>query len=179
MVMAYKKVVGTDYVPENYSDSKKNANKVPTSKKSWWLFKATPAMVLIVLIFITGMAFVAQHVWINFLGYQIAQLNKNINNIQVNNEKLKLKIASFGSLEKIEESALKMGMVYPQNQSIHYIFSQNNHRNNETSIVQITGLVAPDNNTMSSQTGNIAAQQAWLGTVQDFFYHWLLGKSKN
>jgi cell division protein FtsL len=182
--MAHKKVVGTDYIPENYTPKKeKQKQKVKASHKSFWVLKVTPGMVVIALIFLIGMSLVVQNVWINFLGFQISQLKKDISNIQVSNEKLKLKIASMGSLDKIENIAInKLGMVYPQSKSIHYIFPQNTS-NKEQARVPITGFVPPTNSkNRMDNNGNIEQkipQKAWLGTVQDFFYRWLLGESKN
>jgi len=180
LVMANKKAVGTDYLPEiNKTMVKKK--KIKTSRRSW-ILKATPGLAVIVLIFILGMTFVAKHVWINFLGFQISELKNEIINIETNNEKIKLKIASIGSLEKVEEIAVQeLGMVYPGNESVHYIFSPGSREDNEDASRHIAKLASSP---MAANNPEFPIQQdfsrkAWLGMVQDFFYQWLLGDSKS
>ncbi|KJS19258.1 MAG: hypothetical protein VR72_19825 [Clostridiaceae bacterium BRH_c20a] len=180
MVMAYKKAVGTDYMPENYPKVSER-KKVKTSRRTW-ILRATPGIAVIVIMFMLGMTFVAKHVWINFLGFQISELRKEIVNIQTDNEKIKLKIASIGSLEKVEEIAVnELGMVYPGNKSVHYIFSPGSQEDNEDASRHISKLVSS-----SMATDNLEfpiqhdfPRKAWLGMAQDFFYQWLLGDSKS
>lgn len=177
MVMAYKKVVGADYVPENYTTANEK-RKVKTSRKPGWILRITPGMLCIALIFLLGMSFVAQHVWINFLGFQITEIKKEIVNLQTDSEKLKLKIANTCSLEKVEEVAVKeMGMIYPNDKSVHYIFSPQNQENKKSAVPQIAELLSVTSATgqQKETTGNNFPKRAWLGIVEDFFSHWLAG----
>jgi len=178
--MAYKKAVGTDYLPENNTKVIEK-KKVKTSRRTW-ILRATPGMAVIVIMFMLSMTFVVKHVWINFLGFQISGLKNEIVNIQTNNDKMKLKIASVGSLEKVEEIAVnELGMVYPENESVHYIFSPRSQEDSEDASRNIAKLVS---SSMVINNSEFPIQQdfsrkAWLGMAQDFFYQWLLGESKS
>lgn len=180
--MAYKKAVGTDYIPQNNTTPKKK-KKVKASRKPGWILRITPSMGVIVLIFIIGMSFVAQHVWINFLGFQISELKNEIVDMETNNEKLKLKIANISSLDKVENMAVnQLGMIYPDDKSVHYIFSVEAQEGNEdTATRQLAGLATSPLETVDKERNlmkNIP-RQAWLGTVEDFFYYWLVGDSRS
>jgi len=181
LVMAYKKAVGTDYIPENYGKQAEK-KRVKTSRKPGWLLRVSPGMGVIALIFLIGMSFVAQHVWINYLGFQITELKKEIVDIQTSNEKLKLKIANLVSLDKVEEVAIgQLGMIYPNDQTVHYIFAPKAQGDKEDAARQLAGLVT---SSMTTETEEVTpkdnfTKRAWLGTVQDYFYHWLMGDSKS
>lgn len=176
MVMAYKKAVGTEYIPENYTAvERKEKKKVKTSRKYSWVVKVSPAMATIALIFIIGMALVAQHVWINFLGYQISELKQDITNLQITNEKLKLKIANKSSLAFVENIAKnQLGMTNPADKSVYYIFSPQGQEDIDPS-QKYREMLVPTGEKQVSVNREIA-DKAWLGTVEDFFYHKLFAK---
>lgn len=181
MVMAYKKAVGTDYIPEGYQTVNKK-KKVKASPKLSWGKKVTSGMVLIVLTFIIGMSVVIQQVWLNYLGFQISQLKSEIVELETNNEKIKLQIANTISLEKIEEVAInQLGMIYPGSDSVHYIFPANVLEDNTDYTVQLASRAMSLDSASGQEvkTENYYPKQVWLGTVQDFFYHWLARDSKS
>ncbi|MGI6225218.1 MAG: septum formation initiator family protein [Peptococcales bacterium] len=181
--MAYKKAAGSDYIPApknlNTHDLHTTREKKKTSRKPGWLLRVTPGIALIVLMFLTGISFVAQHVWLNFLGFQITEIKKEIIKIQTTNEKLQLKIANFNSLEKIEEVAInQLGMIYPDDKTVHYIFQEGTSEDNVDVTQQLAGYVtAPVIVEEEVAINNHYTSKAWLGTVQDFFYHWLMKDS--
>lgn len=177
--MAYKKAAGTEYIPKNTAIhvKKKSTKKIVASRKPGWLLRVTPGMGIIALIFLIGMSFVAQHVWLNFLGFQITEMKKEISEIQANNEKLKFKIANFGSLDKIEEVAVnQLGMIYPGDHSVHYIFPEGAQEDNVEATQRLAEFVTSPVVTDQKEIirNNTFSNKAWLGAVQDFFYHWLI-----
>lgn len=181
MVMAYKKAVGTEYIPQGQKVVKKKQKAKASYKKLGWFKKATSGIVLIALLFTIGMSVVIQQVWLNYLGFQINQLKNEIIAIETNNEKLKLKIANVVSLDKIEEVATtQLGMVYPNNETVHYIFSPQAPEENGDYNVQLASRAMSSGEGIMQEVRheNNYPKQVWLGTVQDFFYHWLARDSK-
>ncbi|MFZ7104945.1 MAG: septum formation initiator family protein [Peptococcaceae bacterium] len=174
--MAYKKAAGTEYIPDNYPVQKQQKKvKVRPSSRPSWILRVSPSLAVIALIFIIGMGFVAQHVWINYLGYQVSELKQDIAGLQVNNEKLKLKIASYASLDTIENLAkTQLGMINPESESMHFIVDKENNPEVDASERYRAIVLAPKAADTSSP--NQLAEKAWLGTIEDFFYQWLLGK---
>lgn len=181
--MANKKAVGTDYVPVNYGQqnteykhkTKKKKTK-KTSPKTFWLIKASPGVAVIALIFLISLALVAQHVWINFLGYQISQLNNSITDIEENNQKLRFEIASLGSLDRIEKVAInELGMIHPKD--IQYVFPKEIESKQKS--IQIADFNSPTIQTKVQSDELQNPPKAWLGTVQDFFFNYLMGESKS
>lgn len=138
--MANKKAAGTDYIPQyetnprkreykpeqkkNKSKKSRNKNK-NKNKKKLWLARVSPQIGLIALFFVICVSFVAQNVWLNGLGHEVVNLNQKIEDLQIHNEKLSLDIASLTSLEKIEESAAKIGMTYPNTSNFVYVEKPN------------------------------------------------------
>ncbi|NLT95193.1 MAG: cell division protein FtsL [Clostridia bacterium] len=181
--MAYKKAGGTDYIPEQYQQvEKKNNKKVKASVKPGWVRRVTPGIILISLIFLIGMSVVIQQVWLNYLGFQVNQLKKEIVELETENEKLKLKIANNVSLNKIEEIAkTQLGMIYPDNGSVHFIFPSETSVESSDYAVQLAsramsfGAVTKE----EVKTENNYPNQVWFGMIQDFFYHWLARDSKS
>lgn len=130
--MANKKAVGTNYIPNYQPEQKgkkqnkcvKNRNK---KKQSSWLVKITPAVLFIALGFVLCVSFVASNIWLNKLGHEITNLKEDIKEFEENNQKLKYKISTLSSLDRVEQDAIKMGMVYPQ--SFQYIFLEKSPEN--------------------------------------------------
>ncbi|NLW24320.1 MAG: hypothetical protein GXY91_03605 [Clostridia bacterium] len=184
MVMARKKAAGTDYIPDySYSQpvptSPASTPKVKTSskrspKKSFWLFKVSPVMSVIFILFLIGISLVAQHAWLNFLGFRIFQLNNEIAKLQEENEKLKLQISAEASLDKIEEIALnQLGMIDPEN--IYYVYPSKDSEKPKQDQVQIAGFI-PESKEKKENNNNDVPTNTWLGTVEDFFHYYLKEK---
>jgi len=163
--MANKKAVGTDYVPVNYGQqnteykhkTKKKKTK-KTSPKTFWLIKASPGVAVIALI------------------YQISQLNNSITDIEENNQKLRFEIASLGSLDRIEKVAInELGMIHPKD--IQYVFPKEIESKQKS--IQIADFNSPTIQTKVQSDELQNPPKAWLGTVQDFFFNYLMGESKS
>ena len=130
--MINKKAAGTDYVPYYETSPRKrvyeveeNIKKNKKKKNKSWLVRISPQIGLILLFFIICFSFVAQNVWLNGLGSEVVILNQKIEDTKIHNEKLKLDIASLTCLDKIEESALEIGMVYPDANDYVYVEKAN------------------------------------------------------
>jgi len=165
LVMANKKAVGTDYVPVNYGQqnteykhkTKKKKTK-KTSPKTFWLIKASPGVAVIALIFL------------------ISQLNNSITDIEENNQKLRFEIASLGSLDRIEKVAInELGMIHPKD--IQYVFPKEIESKQKS--IQIADFNSPTIQTKVQSDELQNPPKAWLGTVQDFFFNYLMGESKS
>ncbi|WP_144015922.1 septum formation initiator family protein [Desulfonispora thiosulfatigenes] len=155
--MANKKAVGTNYVPEYEVHPKTRNHKAPKkknkkNKSKIWLVKVTPHVSLISIFFLVCFSFVAQNVWLNGLGHDVTNLKQEIEDLKENNEKLKLNIASLTSLEKVEQSAAKIGMIYPDTNNYIYV-----EKNNKKEI----------ENNMKFPT-NINEEEGFIKNVQSF-----------
>lgn len=166
LVLAIKKAAGSEYAPPispSYEKETKTIRKTKRKPNStpFWLFRVAPGIACIALIFIIGISLVAQHAFINNLGYEIGQHKNKITVLDIENEKLKLELSSLADLSRIENVAInQLGMIAPNN--IKYVISDFQH--SENNYVQIAGF-----NSIPVASGQEkVSQNTWLGMVTDF-----------
>jgi cell division protein FtsL len=85
--------------------------------------RAKYSMVLfVVLAFVTGLALTSRVALYFYKGYEIAELNREIEALQTGNARLKLEIEQLCSLNRVEDLAInKLGMVKPSAEDIELL----------------------------------------------------------
>ncbi len=77
-----------------------------------------------VIIFCSALAYIVLQAQISTAGYQIHELQRSIDDTEVQSQRLELEIGELGSLGQIETYAtMQLGMVYPDVENIDYIDS--------------------------------------------------------
>lgn len=165
MVMANRKVVGTDYIPQYEPNSQENLKKKlkgkeKTKREPFWLLHISPYVACIILFFAVCFSFVALNVWLNGLGHEVTNLNNQIRELKESNEKLRLNISSLSSLDRIEQSALAIGMVYPNLDDYIYL--------NKTEQKKMD-MKKTQNPTNNKNPQNTKYENNFLEGVQSFF----------
>lgn len=167
LVLARKKAVGSEYDPQISPSHSKEINEIRKPKRKpnhtpFWLFRVAPGIVSIAIIFVIGLSLVAQHAFINNLGFEIGQYKKEIIALDIDNEKLKLEVSSLASLSRIEDVAInQLGMIAPND--FKYVISD--FQNSEDNYIQIAGFNSLPVVTASKEK---ISQNTWLGIVTDF-----------
>lgn len=95
---------------------KKQNNKHVSSKLKYAIIS------LIVLAFGIGLALTSRAALYYSQGYEITRLNREIESLQTDNERLKLEIEQLCSLDRVENMALtELGMVKPSKEDIKFL----------------------------------------------------------
>ncbi|HHU33158.1 MAG TPA: hypothetical protein GXZ50_10955 [Clostridia bacterium] len=77
---------------------------------------------LVILAFVTGLALTSRVAVYFYRGYEITKLNREIEALQTDNERLKLEIEQLCSLNRVEDLAInKLGMVKPSAEDIELL----------------------------------------------------------
>lgn len=123
--------------------SKKRSNKQgkrtkfeqKKKKETPFALKAVAIGCIIVVFGFIVVLYINQFVQISRTNYQIERLQKELNELQNKNEKIRLAIAQNQSLDKIETLAREeYQMVDPTNEEIYYITLKNKSNNNDKTI---------------------------------------------
>ena len=95
--------------------TKKQTMRQKKISEKRWLMSKTTRVVLIFGIFLFSFLYLGQMNSVSTKGYAISDLEKEINNLEQENERLQFKIAKLGSLQNIQERMGGLQMVSVDN----------------------------------------------------------------
>jgi cell division protein FtsL len=102
-----------------YNLNKLNTEKHTLNKKPKIRRGSFIIYIVIFLIILSSLAYVIQVNSIAVKGFKIEELRKRVNQLQMENEKLEIKVAEMQSMSKIEEVANQLGLV--KSEKVEYL----------------------------------------------------------
>lgn len=89
---------------------------------------------ILVILGIVLFAFVWENIQVTNIGYSIEKLREEIESIKTKNQYLKKEIQTILSAEKLQAEAKKLGMIYPEPESIIVITETSRNKNKSESL---------------------------------------------